>query len=105
MRRVENGLEILDRPTPAAERAASLADVERLNARFGGDALPLRWVARALAGLPGGRPVRVLDVGAGGGALAGRLVARGRRTRPPPPGLALHPAPASSRRPPAARAA
>src|SRR6266436_1055994 len=65
MRRVANGLEILDRPTPAAERAASLADVERLNARFGGDALTLRWVARALAGLPGGRPVRVLDVGAG----------------------------------------
>src|SRR2546422_894814 len=76
MRRVENGLEILDRPTPAAERAASLADVERLNARFGGDALTLRWVARALAGVPGGRPVRVLGVGAGGGPV------RIRRERP-----------------------
>src|SRR2546425_12729872 len=81
MRRVENGLEMLDRPTPAAERAASLADVERLNARFGGDALTLRWVTRALAGLPGGRPVRILDVGAGGGALAVRLVEWGRRSR------------------------
>src|SRR6266403_1489306 len=81
MRRVANGLEILDRPTPAAERAASLADVERLNARFGGDALTLRWVARALAGFPGGRPVRILDVGAGGGALAVRLVEWGRRSR------------------------
>src|SRR5437667_149591 len=70
MRRVENGLEMLDRPTPAAERAASLADVERLNARFGGDALTLRWVARVLAGLAAARPVRVLDVGAGGGPCA-----------------------------------
>src|SRR5438477_179967 len=81
MRRVENGLEMLDRPTPAAERAASLADVERLNARFGGDALTLRWVARVLAGLPAARPVRVLDVGAGGGALAVRLVEWARRSR------------------------
>lgn len=80
MRRLENGLEILDRPTPAVERAASLADVERLNAWFGGHALTLRWVARALAGHPAGRPVRVLDVGAGGGAFAVRLVEWARRS-------------------------
>src|SRR5260370_30727330 len=81
MRRVETGLEILDGPARAAGRAASLADVERLNARFGGDAVTLRWVARGLGGPPGGGPVRVLDVGAGGGALAVRLVEWGRRSR------------------------
>src|SRR2546427_11214769 len=97
MRRVETGLEMLDRPTPAAERAASLADVERLNARFGGDALTLRWVTRALAGLPGGRPVRILDVGAGGGALAVRLVEWGRRARRPTRRPPLEPAPRSAR--------
>jgi len=105
MRRVANGLEILDRPTPAAERAASLADVEWLNARFGGDALTLRWVARALAGLPGGRPVRVLDVGAGGGALAVRLVEWGRRSRRAIRVLALDRDPDSARLARAAAAA
>src|SRR5216683_2283872 len=105
MRRVANGLEMLDRPTPAAERAASLADVERLNARFGGDALTLRWVARALAGLPGGRPVRVLDVGAGGGALAVRLVEWGRRSRRAIRVLALDRDPDSARLARAAAAA
>jgi SAM-dependent methyltransferase len=105
MRRVENGLEILDRPTPAAERAASLADIERLNARFGGDALTLRWVARALAGLPGGRPVCVLDVGAGGGALAVRLVEWGRRSRRAIRVLALDSDPESARLARAAAAA
>ena len=105
MRRVENGLEMLDRPTPAAERAASLADVERLNARFGGDALTLRWVTRALAGLPGGRPVRILDVGAGGGALAVRLVEWGRRSRRTVRVLALDRDPDSARLARAAAAA
>jgi SAM-dependent methyltransferase len=79
MHRLEDGLEILDRPTPPAERAASLADIERLNAWLGGHALTLRWVARALARLPRGRPVWILDVGAGEGGLAARLVEWARR--------------------------
>jgi len=68
VRRVENGVEILDQPTPAADRAASLADVARLNAWFGGHALTLRAVARALRYLPPDRPARILDAGAGGGS-------------------------------------
>ncbi len=83
MRRIENGLEILDRPTPEHDRAASLADVERLNAWFGGHALTLRHVARALRRLPPDRPARILDVGAGGGYLAIRLARWARRARRP----------------------
>src|SRR5260370_15058814 len=105
MRRVETGLEILDGPARAAGRAASLAEVEGLKAWFGGDALTRRWVARALAGLPGGRPVRVLDVGAGGGALAVRLVEWGRRSRRAIRVLALDRDPDSARLARAAAAA
>jgi SAM-dependent methyltransferase len=74
VRRVEHGREILDGPTPAPDRAASLADIERLNAWFGGHALTVRHVARALRSVPPARPVRILDVGAGAGHLAVRLV-------------------------------
>ncbi len=81
LRRVEDGAEILDRPVPAADRAASLADIERLNAWFGGHALTLRHVARLLRRLPPDRPASILDVGAGSGQLAIRLIRRARRTR------------------------
>lgn len=80
MRRAEHALEILDRPTPAADRAASLRDVDRLNAWFGGHALTLRHVKRALASLPAGEPVSILDVGTGSGGLAVRLVRWARRS-------------------------
>jgi len=83
VRRVEHGREILDGPTPAPDRAASLADIERLNAWFGGHALTLRYVARALRSAPSDRPVRVLDVGAGAGHLAVRLVRWARRAGRP----------------------
>jgi SAM-dependent methyltransferase len=83
VRRVEHGLEILDGPTPAPDRLASLADIERLNSWFGGHALTLRHVARALERLPRGRPVRILDVGAGAGHLAIRLVRWARRAGRP----------------------
>jgi SAM-dependent methyltransferase len=79
MRRVEDGTEILDRPTPAAERAASLADIERLNVWFGGHALTVRHLARLLRQTPAGRPVTVVDLGAGGGDLALRLARWGRQ--------------------------
>jgi precorrin-6B methylase 2 len=66
-------LELLDRPVGAAARAASLADVDRLNAWFGGYALTLREIRRVAAQAPG-RPLVVLDVGGGHAAFAARLV-------------------------------
>ena len=48
MRRADGAQEYLDRPLPPAERDASLADIDRLNAWFGGYALTLRALDRAL---------------------------------------------------------
>ncbi len=81
MRREEHALELLDRPLPAAALAASLADIERLNARFGGHHLTVREVARGLAGVPRDRRAVVVDVGGGRGDLALRLVAWARHDR------------------------
>ncbi len=81
MRRVEDGTEILDRPTPLADRAASLADIDRLNAWFGGHALTIRHVARLLRQVPATEPVTVADLGAGSGGLAVRLGRWGRHAR------------------------
>jgi hypothetical protein len=79
MAREERRLEHLDRPLPAADLDASLADVERLNAWFGGHRLTLAEVARRLAPLPRDRRVVVADVGGGRGDLALHLVAWARR--------------------------
>lgn len=78
MIRAEGALELLDRPVSAAERAASLADIDRLNAWFGGYALTLREVRR-VAAAAAGRPFVVLDVGGGHAAFAARLVRWARR--------------------------
>jgi SAM-dependent methyltransferase len=91
MRRAADGVELLDRPTSPADREASLADIDRLNAWFGGHALTLRHVARALSSLGPGEPFRVLDVGAGRGDLAVRLVRWARRRRLPIRVIALDP--------------
>lgn len=90
MQRLAGGVEHLDRPVPRADRDASLADIDRLNAWFGGYALTFRAVDELLEDSPGGRgrpgtgeavPL-VLDVGGGRGDLARRLVRRaGRRGR------------------------
>jgi ubiquinone/menaquinone biosynthesis C-methylase UbiE len=74
MQRAERAVEWLDRPVPAADRAASLADVDRLNAWFGGYRLTFRAVARLAARAGAGRPLLVVDVGGGRGDLAVRLV-------------------------------
>jgi ubiquinone/menaquinone biosynthesis C-methylase UbiE len=81
MPREEHRLELLDRPMSFADRATSLADIERLNAWFGGHRLTLGEVARRLAALPRARRVLVLDVGGGRGDFARHLVAWARRER------------------------
>jgi hypothetical protein len=79
MKREEDRLEYLDRPLPVADLAASLDDLERLNARFGGHRLAVREVAQRIDRLPPGRRVIVVDVGGGRGDFALQLVAWARR--------------------------
>lgn len=77
MKRADHVLEYLDRPLPPDDLAASLADIERLNTRFGGHWLTVREVARQVAHAD---RVVVLDVGGGRGDLALHLVAWARST-------------------------
>ena len=80
MRRAERALEHLDGPVPAADREASLADVDRLNAWFGGYWLTLRVIARVLRQRRAPGPLVVVDVGGGRGHFGRRLRAwAGRR--------------------------
>jgi ubiquinone/menaquinone biosynthesis C-methylase UbiE len=79
MKRAENVLELMDHPLPDATLAASLADIERLNAWFGGHRLTVRELGRVARHVPRDRRLTVVDVGAGRGDLAVRLVAWGRR--------------------------
>jgi 2-polyprenyl-3-methyl-5-hydroxy-6-metoxy-1,4-benzoquinol methylase len=79
MKREEHRLEHLDRPLPVADLAASLADLDDLNARFGGHRLSVREVARRIEPLPRDRRVAVVDVGGGRGDFALHLVAWARR--------------------------
>lgn len=64
------GVELLDDPAadPAAV-AASLRDIARANRWFGGTAAMRRGLARALAGLPAGATVTLVDLGTGLGDL------------------------------------
>ena len=79
MKRATGALELLDGPLPAADLAASLADIERLNARFGGHRLTVREVARTLSRIPREHRAIVVDIGGGRGDLALHLVAHARR--------------------------
>lgn len=87
--RAADAVEHLDRPLPAADRMASLADIDRLNAWFGGYTLTLRAVLRLVAtatargALPPGATLTLADVGGGCGDLAVRLVAWARRAGRP----------------------
>ena len=75
MRRAAGALEHLDRPVAPADRDASLADIDRLNAWFGGYALTLRALDRVAAS----PRLLVVDVGGGRGDFARRLIQRSRR--------------------------
>lgn len=81
MRRLEDALEWLDRPVPPAEREATLGEIARLNAWFGGDWLTWRAIDRLAARVPAEEPILVIDVGGGRGDFARRLRAWARRRR------------------------
>jgi 2-polyprenyl-3-methyl-5-hydroxy-6-metoxy-1,4-benzoquinol methylase len=79
MQRAEGALEHLDRPVTPTERDASLADIDRLNAWFGGYALTLHALRRVVGRVPPSHRVLVADVGGGRGDFARRLIHRARR--------------------------
>jgi 2-polyprenyl-3-methyl-5-hydroxy-6-metoxy-1,4-benzoquinol methylase len=79
MRRAAGAREHLDGDVPAADLAATLADLDRLNAWFGGYALSLARVRRAAAAAPPARRLLVVDVGGGDGAFARRVARWARR--------------------------
>jgi 2-polyprenyl-3-methyl-5-hydroxy-6-metoxy-1,4-benzoquinol methylase len=73
MRREAGAREYLDGRVPADDLAATLADLDRLNAWFGGHALSLARVRRVAAGAPHTRTLSVIDVGGGAGGFARRV--------------------------------
>jgi len=79
MRRAAGAREYLDGRVPAADLAATLADLDRLNAWFGGHALSLARVRRYAATRPVEHTLRVVDVGGGDGGFARRVARWGRR--------------------------
>lgn len=81
--RAEDARERLDGPLPAVALGATLDDLDRLNAWFGGYALTLSRVRRVEARLPRGRSLVVVDVGGGRGDLAVNVVRWARRRRRP----------------------
>jgi len=80
MRRAAGAREFLDGPVAPADLDASLRDLERLNAWFGGDALTLSRVQRLARSISCRRPLVVVDAGGGRGGFAVRLARWGRRT-------------------------
>jgi hypothetical protein len=83
LRRAEDARERMDGPLPPAALDATLGDLDRLNAWFGGYALSLSRVRRVAAALPPGRRLVVVDVGGGRGDLAVRVVRWARRAGRP----------------------
>ena len=83
MHRAAGARELLDGAVPTADLAATLGDIDRLDAWFGGHALSLARVRRAARTMPGTRALVVVDVGGGAGGFARRLVRWARRHRRP----------------------
>jgi ubiquinone/menaquinone biosynthesis C-methylase UbiE len=79
MRRAAGAREHLDGRVPPADLAATLADLDRLNAWFGGHALSLARVRRVAAVTSRARTLGVVDVGGGDGAFARRVARWARR--------------------------
>jgi SAM-dependent methyltransferase len=74
-----DSVEMMDRPASLEEVSGCLHTIVRLNGLFGGRRLTLRHVRDLLDGLPAGRPVTVLDVGAGAADIPVTLVCWARR--------------------------
>lgn len=83
MTRLTDAQERLDGPLPAADRRATLDDLDRLNAWFGGYALTLGRLRRLLTRLPANRLARIVDVGGGRGDFAVNVVRWARRAKRP----------------------
>lgn len=83
MRRAAGARELLDGAVPTADLAATLGDIDRLDAWFGGHALSLARVRRAARAVPRARALVVVDVGGGAGGFARRIVRWARRRRRP----------------------
>jgi hypothetical protein len=79
MARATDAREHLDGPLPAAAHTATLGDIDRLNAWFGGYALTLSRIRQVAARLPRERRLVVIDVGGGRGDLAVEVVRWARR--------------------------
>jgi len=75
--------ERMDGPLAPADLGATLDDLDRLNAWFGGYALSLRRIRRVAAALPARVRLRVIDVGGGRGDLAVNVVRWARRAGRP----------------------
>jgi 2-polyprenyl-3-methyl-5-hydroxy-6-metoxy-1,4-benzoquinol methylase len=75
--------ERMDGPLSPAARDATLGDLDRLNAWFGGYALTLSRIRRVAERLPPGHRLVVVDVGGGRGDLAVRVARWGRRAGRP----------------------
>jgi 2-polyprenyl-3-methyl-5-hydroxy-6-metoxy-1,4-benzoquinol methylase len=75
--------ERMDGPLPPADLGATLDDLDRLNAWFGGYALTLRRLRRLAAALPRHARLSVIDVGGGRGDLAVNVVRWARRAGRP----------------------
>lgn len=83
MRRAAGAHELLDGSVPSADLAATLGDIDRLDAWFGGHALSLARVRRAARAVTPDRALVVIDVGGGAGGFARRLVRWARRRARP----------------------
>jgi len=80
VKRAEGAREVLDGSVDPPERAASLADIDRLNSWFGGYALSLRAIRRLAAEVPRDRALCIIDVGGGTAAFAVRVADWARRS-------------------------
>ena len=79
MKRAAGVHEVLDGELSPTDLAATLGDIDRLNAWFGGHALTRHHIDRLTAHMPHDRALSVADVGGGTAAFAVRLAAWARR--------------------------
>src|SRR5262245_66133109 len=79
MKRAVGAHEVLDGELSPTDLAATLGDIDRLNAWFGGHALTRHQINRLTADVPHDRALSVADIGGGTAAFAVRMTAWARR--------------------------